>query len=123
MIPGSGRSPGEGIGYPLQYSWPSLVAQLVTNLPAVQEAWVRSLYEVIDLLKYFPKWSHLVFCFTFWELDLQSASQQHGIILSIRYLYNAKSMHKIRKIQHIWGRLVKLGVTVLPNDGAPKRHY
>ena len=28
-IPGSGRSAGEGIGYPLHYSWASLVAQLV----------------------------------------------------------------------------------------------
>ena len=43
LIPGSGRSPGEGIGYPLQYSWASLVAQLVKNLPAMQENWVRSL--------------------------------------------------------------------------------
>ena len=34
-IPGSGRSAGEGIGYPLQYSWASLVAQLVKNLPAM----------------------------------------------------------------------------------------
>ena len=34
-IPGSARSPGEGIGYPLQCSWASLVAQLVKNLPAV----------------------------------------------------------------------------------------
>ena len=42
-IPGSGRSPGEGIGYPLQYSWASLMAQLVRNLPAVQETWVLSL--------------------------------------------------------------------------------
>ena len=42
-IPGSGRSPGKGIGYPLQYSWASLVAQLVKNLPAMQETWVRSL--------------------------------------------------------------------------------
>ena len=42
-IPGSGRSPGEGIGYPLQYSWASLVAQLVKNLPAMLETWVRSL--------------------------------------------------------------------------------
>ena len=42
-IPGSGRSPGEGIGYPLQYSWASLVAQLVKNLPAMWETWVRSL--------------------------------------------------------------------------------
>ena len=42
-IPGSGRSTGEGIGYPLQCSWASLVAQLVKNLPAMQETWVRSL--------------------------------------------------------------------------------
>ena len=42
-IPGSGRSPGEGIGYPLQYSWASLVAQLVKNLPAMQETPVRFL--------------------------------------------------------------------------------
>jgi len=43
LIPGLGRSPGEGIGYPLLYSWASLVAQLVKNLPAMQETWVRSL--------------------------------------------------------------------------------
>ena len=43
LIPGLGRSPGEGIGYPLQYSWASLVAQLVKNLPGVQETWVGSL--------------------------------------------------------------------------------
>ena len=36
-IPGLGRSPGEGIGYPLQYSWASLVAQLVKNPPAMRE--------------------------------------------------------------------------------------
>ena len=40
LIPGLGRSAGGGIGYPLQYSWASLVAQLVKNLPAVQETWV-----------------------------------------------------------------------------------
>ena len=42
-IPGLGRSPGKGIGYPLQYSWASFVAQLIKSLPAVQETWVRSL--------------------------------------------------------------------------------
>ena len=40
LIPGLGRSPGEGKGYSLQYSWASLVAQLVKNLPAVWEIWV-----------------------------------------------------------------------------------
>ena len=42
-IPESGSSPGEGIGYPFQYSWASLVAQMVKNPPAMQETWVRSL--------------------------------------------------------------------------------
>ena len=40
LIPGAGRSPGEGIGYPLQYSWAFLVVQLVKNLPVVWETWV-----------------------------------------------------------------------------------
>ena len=43
LIPGLGRSAGEGIGYPLQYSWASLVAQLVKNPPAMWEIWVQSL--------------------------------------------------------------------------------
>ena len=42
-IPGLRRSPREGIGYPLQFSWVSLVAQMVKNLPAVREIWLRSL--------------------------------------------------------------------------------
>ena len=47
LIPGLGRSVGEGIGYPLQYSWASVVknqlVQLVQNLPAMGETWVQSL--------------------------------------------------------------------------------
>ena len=42
-IPGSGKSAAEGIGYSLQYSWSSLVAQLVKNPPAMQETWIQSL--------------------------------------------------------------------------------
>ena len=40
LIPGLGRSLGEGIGYPLQYSWASLAAQTVKNPPEMQETWV-----------------------------------------------------------------------------------
>ena len=40
LIPGLGRSAGEEIEYPLQYSWASLVAQLVKNPPAMQKTWV-----------------------------------------------------------------------------------
>ena len=43
FTPESGRSAVEGRGYPLQYSWAFLVAQLLKNLPAMQETWVRSL--------------------------------------------------------------------------------
>ena len=43
LIPELGRSSEEGIGYPLQYSWASLVAQLVKNPPAMQETLVQSL--------------------------------------------------------------------------------
>ena len=42
-IPGSGRSAGQGIGYPLQYSWASLLVQLVKNPPTMQETWVQYL--------------------------------------------------------------------------------
>ena len=43
LIPGWGRSAGEGIDYPLQYCWASLVAQLAKNPPAMREIWVRYL--------------------------------------------------------------------------------
>ena len=57
LIPGSGRYPGEGLGYPLQYSWVSLVAQLVKNPPAMWETWVPSLgWE--DPLEKFLKATH-----------------------------------------------------------------
>ena len=42
-IPESGSSHGEGIGFPLQYSWASLVAQMVKNLLAMWETWVQPL--------------------------------------------------------------------------------
>ena len=56
-------SVGEGIGYPLQYSWASLVAQLVTNPPAMQETWVPSLG---------------------WEDPLQKGKAAHSSILAWR---------------------------------------
>ena len=62
-IPGLRRSPGEGIGYPLQYSSASMVAQMVKNLPAVQETWVRSLD---------------------WEDPLEEGMATHYIILAWR---------------------------------------
>ena len=43
MTPGSGRSPGEEIGYPIQYPRASLVAQRIKNQPIMQETWIQSL--------------------------------------------------------------------------------
>ena len=65
MIPGLGRSAGKGIGYPLQYSWASLVAQLVKNPPAMRETWVQSLG---------------------WEDPLEKGKATHYIILAWRIL-------------------------------------
>ena len=71
MIPGSGRFAGEGIGYPLQYSLASLVAQLVKNLPAIQETWVQSLG---------------------WEDPLEKAKATHSSILAWRIARTIQSM-------------------------------
>ena len=70
-IPGSGRSSGEGIGYPLQYSRASLVAQLVKNLPAMWETWVQSLD---------------------WEDSLEKGTATHSSILAWRIPWTVKSM-------------------------------
>ena len=59
LIPGVGRSTGEGIGYPLQYSWAILVSQLVKNLPAMQETWVQSLGQKDPLEKEMATYSSI----------------------------------------------------------------
>ena len=72
--PGSGRSAGEGIGYPLQYSWASLVVQLVKNPPAMRETWVRSLD---------------------WETPLEKGKATHSSIMAWRIPRTVWSMgHK-----------------------------
>ena len=70
-IPGSGRIAGEGINYPLQYSWASLVAQLVKNLPAMWETWVRSLG---------------------WEDPLEKGKATHSSILAWRIPWGRKEL-------------------------------
>ena len=69
-IRGSGRSNGEGIGYPLQYSWASLVGQLVKNLAAMRETWVRSLG---------------------WEDPLEKGKATHSSILAWRITWTVYS--------------------------------
>ena len=50
QIPGLERSSREGIGYPLQYSWASLVAQLIKNLPAMWDSWLGKIVRRRDLI-------------------------------------------------------------------------
>ena len=69
-IPGSGISAGEGIGYPFQYSWASLVTQLVKNPPAMWETRLRSLV---------------------WEDALEKGKATHSSILAWLVLGVAKS--------------------------------
>ena len=71
MIPGSGRLTGEGIGYPLQYSWASLLAQLVKNLPAMWETCVQSLG---------------------WEDPLEKGKATHSSILAGEFPWTIRSM-------------------------------
>ena len=78
LIPGSGRSAGEGVGYPLQYSWASLVAQLVKNLPTMWETWVWSLG---------------------WEDPLEKGKATHSSILAWKIPWTV--VHGVTKSQ-IW---------------------
>ena len=68
-ISGSGRFPGEGIGYPLQYSWASLVAHLVKTQPAMWETW---------------------FQFLGWEATLEKGKATHSSILAWRIPGNSR---------------------------------
>ena len=74
-IPGSGRFPGEGIGNPLQYSWASLVAQLVKNPPTIQKTWVQPLG---------------------WEDPLEKGKATYSSILAWRMPWTVQSMESQR---------------------------
>ena len=77
-IPGSGRSAGEGIGYPLPYFWASLLAQLVKNPPTMLETWVQSLG---------------------WEDSLEKRMATHSSILAWRIPWTVQFMES-QKVGH-----------------------
>ena len=66
---GSGRSTGEVIGYPFQYSWASLVAQLVKNPPAMWETWAQSLGWQDPLKKCIATHSNILVCKITWTVS------------------------------------------------------
>ena len=77
-ITGSGRSAGEGIGCPLQYSWASLVAQVVKNPPAMRETWVQSLGWEDPLEKGKATHSSILAWRIPWTDSIQSMGLQRG---------------------------------------------
>ena len=84
-IPGSGRFPGEGIGYTLQYSWASWVAQLVKNPPLMWETWVWSLG---------------------WEDPLEKGTATHSSILAWRIPWTVQSL-VLQRVRHNWVTFLK----------------
>ena len=82
-IPGSGRSAGEGVDYPLQYSWASLVAQLVENPPTMWDTWFLSLE---------------------WEDPLEKGKATHSSILACRILWTgfANRYMGLQRVGHNW---------------------
>ena len=79
-IPGSERSWGEGIGYPLPYSWASLMAQTVKNMPAMRKTWVWSLD---------------------WEDPLEKGMATHSSILAWRISWTVYSIG-LQRAGHAW---------------------
>ena len=79
LIPGWGRSCGEEIGYPLQYSQASFVAQLVKNLPPMWETWVQ---------------------FLGWEDPLEKEKATHSSILAWRIPWTAQSILELQRVGH-----------------------
>ena len=77
-IPGSGRSPGEGVGYPPQYSWASLVAQTVKNPPAIRETWFQALG---------------------WEGPLEKGKATHSSVLAWRIPWTIQ-VHGSQRVGH-----------------------
>ena len=82
-IPGLGRSAGEGIGYPLQHPWASLMAQLVKNLPSVEESWVRLLG---------------------WEDPLEKGTVTHSSILAWR-IPRTVPVHGVAKLSQFYYKI------------------
>ena len=81
-LPGSGISPGEGIGYTLHYFWASLVAQMVKTLPVMQETWVWSLI---------------------WEDSLEEGTANHTSILVWKIPWTEEPGH----LQYMWSQRVR----------------
>ena len=108
--PGSGRSSGDGIGYPLQYSWTSLVVQMVKNPPTMWETWVQSLSGNIPWRRAWQPTLVFLLGESPWTEEpggLQSMGSQSWTLLSTQY-------NSLRAPSHCWELL---SFTALPSQG------
>ena len=104
LIPGSGRSPGEGVGYLLQYSWASLVAQLVKNPRTMQGAWVRFLDWENLLEEGRATYSSILA----WKIPMERGAWHvvvHGVAKSWTWLSN-KAQHSTSVLECMFSFLV-----------------
>ena len=104
-IPGLGRSPEEGIGYPPQYSWASLVAQLVKNPHAIWETWVQSLG---------------------WEDPLKKGKATHSSILAWRSPWGHKELDTSKRLSLFHVRVIGLkekNIMKMNINKTPKDHF
>ena len=88
-IPGSGRSPGEGIDYPLQYPWAFQVAQMVKSPPAMWETWIQPLgweHPLEEIMKAHPS-------ILAWRIPMDKEPGGLQSMLSRRVRHDSATMH------------------------------
>ena len=97
-ITGSGKSVGEGIGYPLQYSWAFLVAQIVKNLPAMQETcvlslgWEDSLEEGMATHFNILVWRIFMDRGAWWAIVRHNWETKHNVVKYSKFLFSVLSV-------------------------------
>ena len=115
LISGLGRYPREGIGYPLQYSWASMVAQVVKNLPAMQDTWVWSLGWKDSLEEGMASYSSILA----WRIPMdRGASQESDMTEQLSCIYIIHIFYIYIYTHTYWASLMAQEVNKLP----AKRH-
>ena len=108
-IPGSGKPPRGGIGYPLQYSWASLVAQMVKNPPSMQKTWVWFLVRKDPLLEGMQPTPVFLPRESLWTERLTD----HGVAKSLAWLSKSAQHSTVISYLSVFHVLLAIGVSSL----------
>ena len=133
-ITGSGRSTGEGIGYPLQYSWASLMAQLAKNPPAMWETWFNPWVgktpwrrEMLPTPVFWPEefhglyshnWTNFIFTLSFWLKPRKHYKTKSTFKRSKLYTQNSLKLYQFMSlyiINKVWITLMQFSKVFLVN--------